>query len=169
MNIDKEQLSLRYAAMDIGELLDLHGQGTLTEEAYVLLEDELRNRNERVPARPTTAEIQALQTGYWKAHWTGKKSLSSAFMQVFIVGNFVVLAAAMAASLFFYDAIGKSSTNFLYAMLLVLAIYTPYFTFSSVSVWRCSNNVRWKGWGIVARIIVIVWLLRYLQIVTGYA
>lgn len=167
MNINRERLSLRYSEMDIGELLELHGQGTLTEEAYALLEKELQNRNEPIPTRLTTEEVQASQIGFWEAHWSGKKSLSSAFMLVFVAGNIIVLGIALAASLLFYDAIGKSNNHFLYSMLLALAIYTPYFVFSSVSVWRCSDNVGWKGWGIIAKVIVILWILRYVLIVTG--
>lgn len=48
-----------YEKQDDEELLALHGDGTLTDSAYGVLEEVLRARGVTVPARPQEAEVLA--------------------------------------------------------------------------------------------------------------
>jgi len=53
MDADRVTLSSTYREMTTEELLRLHGEGTLTEEAYDAIESALKSRKIDVPSRPS--------------------------------------------------------------------------------------------------------------------
>ena len=53
METDYEKLREVYKSMETDVLLELHSEGTLTDEAYEILESELDNRSVPVPNRPS--------------------------------------------------------------------------------------------------------------------
>lgn len=59
MPADNDYVKSLYEKQDNAELLALHGNGTLTDSAYGVLEDVLRARGVTVPARPQEAAVTA--------------------------------------------------------------------------------------------------------------
>ena len=53
MKIDYENIQKQYEEKETSDLLDLHKSGTLSEEAYEIIESVLIKRGERLPDRPT--------------------------------------------------------------------------------------------------------------------
>ena len=77
-----------------------------------------------------------------RAHWEGRASLASAYWGIGVLGGVV-----FALLLYFVN----SDIIF----ILVLIALVPYSVFAVVSIWRCSWNSGWVGWGYLARTVII--------------
>jgi hypothetical protein len=144
MELDKRELEENYKSKDDGELLALYSEGSLTNDAYAILEKELTKRGLEIPARPATnTEISKDRPQSLKAHWQGEASLVSAYWFVGVLGGFLF-------SVLFYMFLETPIID------LVFIAWVPYFIFALVSIWRCAWNAKRKVWGYIARLIVIV-------------
>ena len=143
MDIDKDALRENFATKSDEELLDLHAAGTLTEIAYGVLDTELAGRSLTIPARPEAPATPQERPQSLRAHWEGKASLASAYWLIGVVGSIVfgVLFKLLASSP---------------AIFLVTIAWFPYIIFAMVSIWRCAWNANWRGWGYIARTIVVL-------------
>lgn len=157
MEIDKNALAQNYSTKSDDELIDLHAAGTLTETAYELLEAELAHRGVAIPKRPEAPEASGALQGRpqsLRAHWEGKASLASAYWLVGVLGGVVFL--------FLFNLLASNP-----AVLLVLIAWLPYAVFSVVSIWRCAWNSSWRGWGYIARTVVVLNIIVVLLQVGG--
>lgn len=143
MDIDTKELAKNYAELSDEELLRMHASGDLTDMAYTVLETELARRGISIPQRKKILEED---TQSLRAHWEGKASLSSAYWLIGVLGNLIFL--------FVFKVVKIEEWRFL--GLVVFLVWLAYFVFATVSIWRCAWNVHWKGWGYIARVIVIL-------------
>lgn len=165
MLIDRESLVKTYRDQEDAELLAFYSSDTLTELAREVLEQELANRGITIPNNSGDSVISSKlsikpRPQSLKAHWEGKASLASAFWLIGVVGSAIfkimvyglesVITTPESASL---HASIKIALGLLYLLSYILSI--PYAIFAMVSIWRCSWNSDWKGWGYIARFIVI--------------
>jgi len=172
LQIDNETLIQNYKERSTDELLELHAAGTLTDMACEILENELRSREIKVPARPDTPRIAQATTAssFIKQHWKGERNLGSAFWIIGGVGAFLYVAAVIAIAFLVSDLMpGDKDFRFSVFLGILIVLPVPYLIFSWVSIWRCAWNTRWQGWGYIARFIVVVEIVRFATIVTGNA
>lgn len=166
MLIDRESLVKTYCDKENAELLAFYSSDTLTELAREVLEQELANRGITIPNNLGDLNVSSKlsiksRPQSLKAHWEGKASLASAFwligvvgcaiFKIMVYGLEVIITAPESASL--HTSI-KITLGLLYFFSYILSI--PYVIFAMVSIWHCSWNSDWKGWGYIARFIVIV-------------
>ena len=143
MEIDRDELRQNFATKSDEELLDLHAAGTLTEIAYDVLDTELAGRGVTIPARAEVPVAPQERPQSLRAHWEGKASLASAYWLVGVAGGIVFG--------FLFNLLASSS-----AIFLIVIAWFPYIIFASVSIWRCAWNSSWRGWGYLARTIVVL-------------
>ena len=153
MEINAEELAKTDSDLTDEELLRQHASGELTDIAYNILENELTNRGITIPERPVEAGIETGRPQSLRAHWEGQASLVSAYwlLWVLVPVVFVLLETVVFGSLFKYREIQdlQAIDGILYFVSLA------YLVFAGVSVWRCAWNTSWKGWGYIARTIVV--------------
>jgi len=160
--VDNATLADTYASMETAELSSLHQSGTISEEAYPVLESELSRRGVPVLGRPPVS-VAPPELPFFSAHWNGRHSSQSA----------VLLVAAVVPALMglvFYGAVQVArlvfpAANVAAVLSLTFAVVTlAYAVFAAVAVWRCSRNgtttlskwwVRWRGLGLVASIVLV--------------
>jgi len=147
METSLEELINSYKELSDEELLNLHASGGLTEVAYNVLETELSRRDIPVPARTAEEDIP-LDGGFpsFRSYWDGKASLAKAYWLLGWLGN-IVLATV-------YKIIAAQESLILDVSFLLF--YAAYFTFTCISVWCCAWNTSWKGWGYLARFMVVL-------------
>ena len=143
MDIEIDELKENFATKSDDELLDLHAAGTLTELAYDVLDTELAGRGLTIPARPEAPATPRDRPQSLRAHWEGKASLASAYWLIGVVGGIVFGVL--------FNLLASSS-----AIFLVAIAWFPYIIFAMVSIWRCAWNANWRGWGYIARTIVVL-------------
>ena len=143
MEIDRDELRQNFATKSDEELLDLHAAGTLTEIACDVLDTELAGRGVTIPARPEAPIGPQGRPQSLKAHWEGKASLASAYWLVGVAGGIVFG--------FLFNLLASSS-----AIFLIVIAWFPYIIFATVSIWRCAWNSSWRGWGYLARTMVVL-------------
>ena len=143
IEIDRKKLAQTYETKADYELLDLHSAGTLTNLAYEVLEAELTARDVAIPQRPETPVALQSRPQSLKAHWEGKANLASAYWGIGVGGGIVFA--------FLTKLLGSSPIG-----ILILFAWVPYTIFALVSIWRCSWNSSWEGWGYIARTFVIL-------------
>jgi hypothetical protein len=153
MDIDTEELAKTYAELADSELLRMHASGDLTEVAYHVLEKELTQRGISIPQRKDKSEVERGRPQSLRAHWEGRASLASAFWVFWILG---IILISLPAYFLFKNQAGPV------IVVIFLFVYLTYLVFAGVSVWRCAWNTRWKGWGYLARIQVLSWLIMQL-------
>lgn len=164
---DKQYLKNLYTTLVTEELLRMHAEGTLTELAYSVLEDELLSRGVSVPSRPEdsgvieqTHPVFRSTIVFIQEHWRGNRKLSSAFWRVGVAGTvlvwFLLLAAAIAGNLLQTLTGPPSKSVFYITYFSVLGIWQ---IFAWVSIWRCAPNTKTIVWTYIARILVIVTVL----------
>lgn len=166
MLIDRESLAKTYHDKEDAELLAFYSSDTLTELAREVLEQELAKRGITIPNNLENAVVTSKLSSKprpqsLRAHWRGQASLASAYWLIGVVGSAIlgvmvhgleaVIDAPESASLHtnIQIALGLSYTS-----LSILSIL--YAIFATVSIWRCSWNSDWKGWGYIARFVVVV-------------
>jgi len=89
-----------------------------------------------------------MDRGRVRGAWNGDTPLWKAFWLYFVLGlNFGVLIAG-----YVFGLVGIPS----FAVWIVIA---PAVVWAAVSVWRCAFNARWRGWGYIARVVLIVQLV----------
>jgi hypothetical protein len=167
MDAQKDHLASHYEGLDTEELLRLHQGGALTDLAYEVLESELRNRGAPVPVRPLPIEETYKHEGFLRAYWSGRKPLWGAYWLIGVIGIPLALSIGLLAGLLLTKPKLESDDGFILFVAITLVVFTPYFIFACVSIWRCANNVGWKGWGVLARIVVAALVLRYFFTITG--
>ena len=150
MDISLTDLQHTYSGKSTEELLSLHTRGTLTETAYEVLEAELSRRSVAVPPRAgLEKELAAAKESYRRmrlsAHWKGEAPLASAYWLIGVLGFWVAYGVFLLAS-------HLSRVLSAAALVLLLAVMV----FAWVSIWRCWNNSSWRGWGYIARAIVVI-------------
>jgi hypothetical protein len=84
-----------------------------------------------------------------KRYWTGEKPLWQSFWFLFVGGYIAILIANFTIFGMLENIVGLR----LIAIIL-LFVTLSYLTVSLVSVWKCSKNTKWKGWGWIARTVV---------------
>ncbi|HKK06409.1 MAG TPA: hypothetical protein VKA50_11230 [Gammaproteobacteria bacterium] len=98
----------------------------------------------------------------WARTGGGERSLASAFWLVGVVGVGVVVGVTVAADLF---AVTVLPTALVLRIVLVAGMFgahlTAYLVFAWVAIWRCAWNTDWKGFGYVARFLVVTHVLRF--------
>lgn len=171
MKVDRDYLKDRYHGKTTEELLGIHAGGELTDLAYDVLEAELESRAVPVPQR-REAETSTTSSGglgtFLKEHWQGKRRLASAYWIVGGVGTAVVLAMALTVGMILPDYLPVSKeTGFSIFVGIVGVLTVPYMIFAWVSIWRCAWNTDWKGWGIIARIVVVLSIARLVTLLLG--
>ena len=149
MEIDTNELAQNYATKSDDELLNLHSAGTLTDVAYEVIEAELESRGVAIPQRPEATAAPQVRPQSLRAHWNGQASLASAYWLIGVLGGvvFSVLFNLLASSPI---------------ALLIFLVWVPYTVFALVSIWRCAWNTSWKGWGYIARALVLLNVLSVL-------
>lgn len=163
MGVPATDLAQRYAAKSNEELLALHGAGTLTAVAYDALESEMRGRGMLIPPRVEAEDVtrvaeQEFQKQTLRAHWRGEASLASAYWLVGTLGGWMLISINAVVEVY--------ARQFLvFADLALLA----FCVFASVSIWRCGRNTSWAGWGVLARIVVVLNALFVAALVLGSA
>ena len=167
----REYLKNHYSTLVTDELVRMHGEGTLTELAYSVLEEELLSRGVSVPRRPIDSRIveQSHPVSrsiivFIKEHWHGNRKLSSAFWRVGVAGTVLVWLFLLAA------AIGRGLLQTLIGPPNKSVFYITYFSvlgawqiFAWVSIWRCARNTKTIVWTYLARILVIVFVLVFIM------
>lgn len=146
MDIDTEELAKSYAELADSELLKMHTSGELTDIAYNILETELTLRGISIPQHKDKPEVKRRPQSL-RAHWKGQASLVSAYWLLWILGG----------ALFYLSLLLLIKSQASQAIFVsVVFVWFAYIAFSGVSVWRCAWNSSWKGWGYLARVIVII-------------
>ena len=113
------------------------------------------------PSLDATSD-QDVPLGFWVGHWQGKRRLLTAFWLIGVVGLILLsliqtLVMAIGLMLHYFDKVG--------ATILAPIIYGPhalwliYAIYASVAIWRCAVNTSWRGWGYLARALVMLVLL----------
>ena len=158
MNDYRLSLAENYRDKSTEELIVLHGQGTLTETAYSVLETELGKRGIASPKRSPPKSIEDTQS--LRAHWEGRASLASAFWLVGGGANFFFIVFLDLVSIPFSLGIiptfsGTTVEITLYVIWCCLIAIVPLI-FAYVCVWRCSSNTSWRGWSYLARAALIL-------------
>ena len=160
MDADRESLASAYAEISTGELMRMHGEGTLTDEAYQVLESELVSRGVTVPQRPITPQVTKKEgwPSTLRAHWEGRAKLASAFWLLFVLASTAVnwLVSIFVALLHNSDL---PKILVLPAHAIVTLGSLAWFFFVAVSVWRCAWNSSWQTWGFLARSFVVFYVL----------
>jgi len=81
-----------------------------------------------------------------RGHWQGRATLFSAYWFLGVLGNIVF--SAIAKVLAFQE---------LHIVSVVFGMmWIAYSVFALTSIWRCSWNTSWKGWGYIARTFVVI-------------
>lgn len=156
MEIDRNELAQNYRNKPTEQLLELYASGTLTEVAYDVLKEELAHRGNPIPERSKVPAVFKNKPQSLTAHWKGEASLASAYWLIGVLGGMVFsLLSIMLAS---------SS-----AILLVFIAWIPYSIFALVSIWRCAWNSSWRGWGYLARSVVVVNILYFANLFLDFA
>jgi len=89
-----------------------------------------------------------MENGIVRRAWRGEARLWKAFWLYFVLAlNIGVLA------------VGYVVGTFGLPYLAVWIVIAPIVVWAAVSVWRCAFNTRWRGWGYIARIVVVIQLL----------
>ena len=159
MDVDTKELAIIFAELTDEELLRRYNSGSLTDNAYNILEKELTQRGLSIPPRKEEPEEAKDSTHSLRAYWEGRASLASAFGLVGIIGSFVIgLVVALVIS--FAETQGWA---ILYRIADILNFV--YLVFVSVSIWRCAWNTSWKVWGYIARSIVIINVIRIVYVI----
>lgn len=166
MLIDRESLAKTYRDKEDAELSAFYSSDTLTELAREVLEQELAKRGIAIPSNSENAVVTGKLSSKarpqsLRAHWEGQANLASAYWLIGVVGSTIlgvmvygleaVITTPESASL--HTSI-KIALSLSYTFLSILSI--PYAIFAMVSIWRCSWNSDWKGWGYIARFVVVV-------------
>ena len=149
MQVSPTDLAQAYSGKTDEELSSLHGQGTLTNTAYDVLETELRRRGLAIPQRPAPdLQVRAAAASYERAslmgHWRGKAPLASAYWLVGKLGSGIFYGIALLTRQFVPILTPVAGL----AMLVFLV-------FAWVAIWRCWKNTTWPIWGYFARAEVI--------------
>ena len=174
MELDTEALAERYAAMDDELLLELHGQGTLQDAAYGVLEAVLTSRNISIPPRPTPLEVEESGCNQSFAtvlanHWLGRARLATAYWLFYVVGTTALgYIFKIVSAILLPDDSGVSIGTLSFVIVLWFGLLT-YVAFCVVAVWRCAPNSGWFGWGIIARILVVVTGVAPIVAILGWA
>jgi len=92
-----------------------------------------------------------------KKAWLGKKELYIVFWYYYIVG---ILILSILIPLIGVTAEQLKLQIFLYPPLYLFVIV--YGIWIIVSLWRSAFNAKWKGWGYITRIIIIISALSYI-------
>jgi|GEM_PF-1807145 len=102
-------------------------------------------------------EERVMRTGIVRSAWAGEVRLWKAFWLYFVLLlNLGVLV------------VGYVVGTFGLPYLAVWIVMAPVMVWAAVSVWRCAFNARWRGWGYLARIVVVVqMLLAGIHIISG--
>ena len=143
MEVDRSELAENYETLSDNELLAQHLAGTLTDLAYEVLEAELAERGIAIPKRPEASDALQGRPQSLRAHWQGQASLASAYWLIGMLGSLVFALL--------FNLLGSQQ-----AALLVFLAWIPYTVFALVSIWRCAWNTSWKGWGYIARALVLL-------------
>jgi len=152
MDIDRNSLAKNYTTKSDNELLNLHSAGTLTDEAYEILEAELKGREVVIPQRRKEPTVPRGRPETLKAHWNGRASLVSAYWIIGVLGGLIFYVL--------FKVVGSSPVGD-----LIFLLWIPYIIFALVSIWRCAWNTNWKGWGYIARAVVLLSAVRVFMIV----
>lgn len=168
--VRKESLQQYYQELNTSTLLRIHSEGTLTDMAYSILENELILRGEPVPPRPREDEV-AIQrqpilnasVDFIKQHLIGKRSLSSAFWRIGVGGTILLyillIGVAILGNLFQTIAGSISKTTF---SIFYFTVIGTWLAVSWVSIWRCSHNTNNVVWKYLARIIIIIVIFQHM-------
>jgi len=103
-----------------------------------------------------------------RAGWRGEASLSWVFWNFHFGGGLLLFAVGCFFFLFllpFTVQEGRSvlaSPVFRAYAAIWLALYLAYVVSSAVMVWRCSSNVSQRAFGYIARVLIVLWLMRLL-------
>ena len=159
MEISASDLAKTYSTKTDDELVDLHGAGGLTEMAYEALENELRNRQIIVPARPVIPvegnENNAnLYKQSLKAHWRGEAPLWSAFWFIWVIGGFCANGL-----LAITEGMAPTMTFVVFPLVMI------FFVFAAVSVWRCAQNTSKFIWKFLARTVVLFGIVQFVSVI----
>lgn len=134
-------LQEKFRNMSTEELLAEHQSGRLADWAYRIAEKEISSRGLIVPARAPELISTTDDDSFFGDHWTGQRSLGSAFWRIYVIGGKLMFLALILIGLFL--------KNILPSPPLFLFLFVPaYFLFSTVSVWRCAQNAKkvWLAW-----------------------
>jgi len=134
---------------------NLHSAGTLTDVAYEVLEAEFQGRGVAIPQRPEASATPQGRPQSLMAHWHGQASLASAYWLIGVLGSVVFSTL--------FNLLGSNPL-----VLLIFLAWIPYTVFALVSIWRCAWNTSWKGWGYIARALVILNALYVLAALAGF-
>jgi hypothetical protein len=89
-----------------------------------------------------------MDRGIVRSAWHGDTHLWKAFWLYFFMG----LISGVLISGYVFGLVGLPY----FAVWIVIA---PAVVWAAVSVWRCAFNSRWRGWGYIARAVLIMQLL----------
>ena len=148
--MDPDRLAENYSSMQTDELVALYSTGTLTDDAYPILEAELGRRSIVAGPRPAPAVVEE-EPPFFSGHWHGLYPAGSA--SSFVAG----LVPALLAGAFWL--IDKLARHFMPNFSLVTALrptlavlMLAYLVFATVAVWRCARSEASERSVIVARL-----------------
>jgi len=138
MQVDPNLLADRYTSMETNELVSLYNSGTLSEDAYPILEAELGRRSIVAGPRPPPPVFEE-EPPFFSGHWLGLYPADSA--NGFVAG---LVPALLAGALWLIDKLARhffpniglvSALRPIFAVLMLV-----YLSFATVAVWRCARS-----------------------------
>jgi len=127
-------------------------------QAYGRVKQWRRNDRWKMPPEPVDRNLVQLtgvrdtehvrDRGVVRSAWNGDTPLWKAFWLYFLMG----LTSGVLMAGCFFGLVGIPY----FAVWIVIA---PVAVWAAVSVWRCAFNSPWRGWGYLARAVLIVQLL----------
>lgn len=100
------------------------------------------------------AELHWLSAEALQKVWRGQEKLYVAFWGYYIRGQLMLVFAAMLFVLLFDVALGFEYVG----SLIGLSILFAWIVWSSIGVWRCAFNVKYRIWAHLGRLCVVLQL-----------
>lgn len=92
----------------------------------------------------------------FRQFWRGERGLWQAFWLLWVGG---ALLLATLAGLIAYIAWGAASPldeQRVMVVVLMMISFNPWYVYCWVAVWRCAPNCSWRGWMLLARLLVLL-------------
>jgi hypothetical protein len=136
--MDPNRLAEHYSSMQTDELVALYNTGTLTEDAYPILEAELGRRSIVAGPRPPPPVYEG-EPPFFSGHWHGLYPAASA--NGFVTG---LVPALLAFAFWLTDKLARHfmpNVGVVTALRPTLAVLMlAYLVFATVAVWRCARS-----------------------------
>jgi len=137
MQVNNQDLRKNYLSMNNEELLSLHKNGTLTDQAYKVIEIVLSERRLNIPSRTNHASVSIHKSNIIDivlSYYHGHIKLVKAYLLFGVLGRIVLANILGISYLLVKNDYMLAFSSFTLSLYLLLA---------SVILFRCSNNTRY--------------------------